>query len=134
MRNLRNSKGFTLIELMIVVVIIGILAAIAIPKFTEVSKNAKQSEADPTLKQISTLQESYHQRYDIYQADITKLSGYENPQAKYFDFTVTAGTTTAMCAKATPNAAGTAAGLTPMYIKGTKPSAAGDGVPTSTAC
>jgi prepilin-type N-terminal cleavage/methylation domain-containing protein len=134
MRNLRNTKGFTLIELMIVVVIIGILAAIAIPKFTEVSKNAKQSEAEPTLKQISTLQETYHQKWDIYQADITKLTGYENPQAKYFGFTVKTGTTGAMCAVAAPNTAGTAAGLVTMYIKGSKPSAAGDGVPTTTAC
>jgi prepilin-type N-terminal cleavage/methylation domain-containing protein len=38
---LRNQKGFTLVELVIVIVIIGILAAIAIPKFADLSDNAK---------------------------------------------------------------------------------------------
>ena len=63
MRNLRNRKGFTLIELMIVVVIIGILAAIAIPKFNQASARAKEKEADGILKQIYTLQNTYFAEY-----------------------------------------------------------------------
>lgn len=45
---LRNTKGFTLIELMVVILIIGILAALAIPKFTSASEKAKVTEA-PTI-------------------------------------------------------------------------------------
>ncbi|MBN1962879.1 MAG: prepilin-type N-terminal cleavage/methylation domain-containing protein [Deltaproteobacteria bacterium] len=48
------ARGFTLIELMIVVAIIGILAAIAIPNFTKFQNRAKQSEAKANLKAFFT--------------------------------------------------------------------------------
>lgn len=62
----RNSKGFTLIELMIVVVIIGILAALAIPRFMRSTTKSKQSEAKQLLKQIYTMQRAYRQEFNSY--------------------------------------------------------------------
>ena len=68
---------------MIVVVIIGILAAIAIPKFTLFAATAKQHEADLLLKQIYTLQEAYMQRYSSYAATVDELEpvGWAPPQS-----------------------------------------------------
>ena len=51
---LRSKKGFTLIELMIVVAIIGILAAVAIPAFLRFVRKSRTSEAPLNLKSIST--------------------------------------------------------------------------------
>jgi prepilin-type N-terminal cleavage/methylation domain-containing protein len=62
----KTQKGFTLIELMIVVVIIGILAALAIPRFMRATTKAKQSEAKTLLKQIYTMQQTYKQANDTY--------------------------------------------------------------------
>jgi len=61
-----NKFGFTLIELMIVVVIIGILASMAIPRFMRTSVKAKQSEAKLNLKQIYTMENAYRQEKDTY--------------------------------------------------------------------
>ena len=61
-----NRKGFTLIELMIVVVIIGILAALAIPRFMKATSKAKQSEAKQLLKQIYTMEHTYRQGNNTY--------------------------------------------------------------------
>lgn len=62
----KKTSGFTLIELMIVVVIIGILAAMAIPRFMHVTLKTKQTEAKTILKQIYVMQRAYKMEFDTY--------------------------------------------------------------------
>ncbi len=65
-KKIGNQRGFTLTELMIVVVIIGILATLAIGRFSSVATNAKQAEAKGILKQIYVLERAYLQEYEGY--------------------------------------------------------------------
>jgi type IV pilus assembly protein PilA len=67
MKKLNTRKGgFTLIELMIVVAIIGILAAIAIPNFLRFQLKAKSSEGKTNLAAIRTAEQSYYSEFGVY--------------------------------------------------------------------
>jgi type IV pilus assembly protein PilA len=67
MRRLRlTSDGFTLIELMMVVAILGILAAIAIPNFVKFSCRSRTTEAKIMLKHVAVAQEAYRSEFDFY--------------------------------------------------------------------
>lgn len=76
MTKLHNRRGgFTLIELMIVVAIIGILAAIAIPNFLRFQLRSKTGEAKTNLAALRTAEESYFAEYGVY------ISAAANPAA-----------------------------------------------------
>jgi type IV pilus assembly protein PilA len=78
----QKTKGFTLIELMIVVVIIGILAALAIPNFLRYQAKSKQSEAKTNLGAIYVSETAYYGENDTYGA-LTSLEWAPEGKTRY---------------------------------------------------
>ena len=65
-----RKSGFTLVEILIVVIILGILAAIVIPQFTEASNDARESSLDSNLQTLQSQFELYKvQHLDVYPWD-----------------------------------------------------------------
>ena len=81
----RLARGFTLIELMIVVAIIGILAAIAIPNFIKFQARSKTGEAKANLKGFFTSEKAYYQERDSYSSDMT-LVGFSPERGNRYSY------------------------------------------------
>ncbi|MFA6584502.1 MAG: prepilin-type N-terminal cleavage/methylation domain-containing protein [Elusimicrobiaceae bacterium] len=78
-----NKKGFTLVELAVVIVIIGVLAAFGVPRFREAVERSKAGEAFNYLGAVRSSQERYHSRQGEYADNVSKLDiNFPNP--KYF--------------------------------------------------
>lgn len=74
MRSQQDMRGFTLMELLITVAIVGILAAIAYPSYTAQIQKSKRSDAMVSLQDIAQRQESYFIRNYSYASTLTQLN------------------------------------------------------------
>jgi type IV pilus assembly protein PilE len=114
MRYYRHSKGITLVELLIVILIVGILAGVAVPVYTNYMVRARRSDAKTVLEQVRAAQEMWRAErgsYAINDGNGTAVAKLVNtmgvpvtPVGDYgWDFTVR--TATAFTAQAVPNTA-----------------------------
>jgi len=111
----RQHAGFTLMELMIAVVIIGILAAVATPIYMEGVKKSRRSDAQGALSSFASSMARYHTRNNFYTGAGTIGAGLdtgaptifpaESPidsGTKFYDLTIEAATSSAYRLRATP--------------------------------
>lgn len=79
-----KSKGFTLIELMIVVVVLGVLAAIALPAYQDYTKRARRADAKTSLLELQMAMEKWRANNPSYTTDMTDLgyAGASNQPSK----------------------------------------------------
>lgn len=119
----KNSSGFTLVELMVVVAIIGILSAIAVPNFKKYQAKSKQSEAKIQLAAVYNTEVAAQADYDSYATCLTDI-GYEISPKGYYKIGFGAAFTTGVTARGGSCAATVVFTPSPSFLK------ANSGTPT----
>lgn len=80
-KSLKRQDGFTLVELMVVVAIIGLLSAVAVPNFKKYQAKAKMSEAKLQLSALYTAESSFYSDYNMYHNCLTYMGFDPGPES-----------------------------------------------------
>jgi prepilin-type N-terminal cleavage/methylation domain-containing protein len=92
----RGKRGFTLVELLIVVAIIGVLSTIGVPTFRRMIQKSKKSEAKVNLGGVYTTESAFYAEYNYYGNNLTRMGFEIDGSASSLIYTV--GYYTAACA------------------------------------
>jgi type IV pilus assembly protein PilA len=114
----RHSRGFTLIELMIVVVIVGILATLAVVGYRKLVQSSHVSEATGMVQNIRVAQEAYHSETQIYADISTAFPDGVTATAGLYPRTPQYGVVTAWGAACTACLAGMDWSMLPLHVDG----------------
>jgi type IV pilus assembly protein PilA len=101
----KGQRGFTLIELVVVLAILGILIALAVPRYLGARKNALIAEGDNMLQEVKTLSWAYYQQYSTFAGITLGAIGFQPPGGSCWSVAVT-GTSTLLTATATGSPSG----------------------------
>lgn len=87
MRVFRNDRGFSLVELMVVLAILGILVALVVPRYLGTRKQAYSAEAVSVLNEIKASQWSYFQRHDTFATELEDI-GFKPPTGSRWRYSI----------------------------------------------
>jgi len=127
-----QSKGFTLIEILVVVAIVSILAVIAIPAYQDQVSKARRGDAQATLLSLSNAMERYYTQNNTFVGAALGAAGIFPDEApldnatKYYDLSISASSATSYTLQATPKNGQVGDGCLEMVSIGTRTRYAAD--------
>ena len=113
---MRNHQGFTLIELMIVVAIIGILAAIAMPAYNDSVRKGKRADGKAHLTSLANTLERCYTQYGSYNDASCVIASPQDSESGYYATTVTRDASTFSLSAAGKNGQENDTGCTPLTL------------------
>lgn len=130
----KATRGFTLIELMVTVVVIAILAAVAYPSYTDAVRKSRRAEGKNALLKTAQLQERLYTTSGSYTTDLAPLFGLSPGARVYSGEDPTSGYYTITAVAAAPASGGLAQGYTLTATPGGAPAGSAQGTFTDPIC